>query len=132
MSSYLLDTNTVSHFLRGHPNVDLKMASLPLASLAISAVTEGELLYGLARRPEAKKLHNTVHEFLKAVKSLPWTSHTASIYGQFRARMEGMGKSLSDLDLLIAAHALETGRILVTNDKAFQAISPLAVEDWTA
>lgn len=71
MSSYLLDTNTVSHFLRGHPNVDSKLAALPLASLAISAVTEGELLYGLARRPEAKKLHKAVHEFLKAVDSLP-------------------------------------------------------------
>lgn len=45
--------------------------------------------------------------------------------------MESMGKSLSDLDLRIAAHALEAGRILMTSDKAFQAISLLAVEDWT-
>ena len=42
-----------------------------MAQLAISAVTEGELLYGVARRPEATRLHAIVNEFLLRVSIQP-------------------------------------------------------------
>ena len=51
MSGYLLDTNIASHVIRGDkPRISRRLASLPMDAIAISAVTEGELLYGLARR----------------------------------------------------------------------------------
>jgi tRNA(fMet)-specific endonuclease VapC len=34
--------------------------------------------------------------------------------------------------MLIAAHALAAGSVLVTNDRAFSQIAPLQIEDWTA
>jgi tRNA(fMet)-specific endonuclease VapC len=46
--------------------------------------------------------------------------------------MERVGKSLPPLDMLIAAHALEAGVTLVTNDRAFLYVPDLTVEDWTA
>jgi tRNA(fMet)-specific endonuclease VapC len=46
--------------------------------------------------------------------------------------MERAVKSLAPLDMLIAAHALEAGATLVTNDRAFRHVPGLETADWTA
>jgi len=132
MKRYMLDTNTVSHLIKAHPAVIRRVLALPMAALCISAITEGELLFGLARRPEAKRLHLVVREFLCRVDVLPWTGETAERYGTVRAGMERLGKILAPLDLLIATHALDIGAVLVTNDKAFCQVTALDVEGWSA
>lgn len=130
MTRYMLDTNAVSQVIKGHPAVTERMLSTPMAALCISAITEAELLYGLARRPEAKRLHKLVWEFLHRVETLSWSSHVASYYGATRAALEGDGKALAPLDLLIASHALKTSAVLVTDDRAFRQVRDLAVENW--
>ena len=45
--------------------------------------------------------------------------------------MEGLGRTLSLADTMIAAHALAYDLTLVTNDQAFRRIQDLTVEDWT-
>ena len=53
-SRYLLDTNTASYIIKGTiPAV--RRRPVPMAQLAISEFTEGELRYGVARRPDAKQ-----------------------------------------------------------------------------
>jgi tRNA(fMet)-specific endonuclease VapC len=128
---YLLDTNAVSHALRGHPRLIARLTSVPMASLCISAVTEGELAFGLARRPEAARLHALVEEFLRRVAVLPWDRACASRYGALRAALGDRGRALAPLDLLIAAHALAVDAVLVSNDRAFAHCDGLAREDWT-
>ncbi len=128
---YMLDTNVVSHLIRAHPAVVRRVTTTPMASLCISAITEGELLFGLAKRPAARKLHAAVLEFLKRVDVLPWDSGAAERYGTLRALMETQGQPLAPLDMLIGAHAASVGVVLVTNDQAFQKISDLQREDWT-
>ena len=132
MKHYMLDTNTVSHLIKAHPTVAMHMVAVPMASLCISAITEGELLFGLAKRPEAKRLHVAVQEFLRRVDVLPWDSAIAERYGTVRANMEGQGRILAPLDLLIATHALSAGMVLVTSDRAFGQVSGLSLEDWTS
>lgn len=127
----MLDTNTVSHLVKGHPGVGQRVAMLPLDALCISAITEGELLFGLAKRPTATRLHVVVGEFLRRVDVLPWGRETAQRYGIVRADMARQGKVLAPLDLLIAAHALEARIALVTNDRAFSQVTGLVLEDWT-
>jgi len=131
MKRYMLDTNTVSHLLKKHPDVTQRVVAVPMASLCISAITKGELLFGLAKRPDAKRLHAAVRELLKRVDVLPWDSATAERYGPVRADMERRGKILGPLDLLIATHALAEGTVLVTNDHAFGQVVGLHLEDWT-
>ncbi len=131
MKRYMLDTNTVSHLLRGHPAVARRIVAVPMTALCISAITEGELLSGLARRPDAKRLHVAVREFLKRMDVLPWDSAIAERYGTERAAMERQGKTLAPLDLLIATHALAAGTVLVTNDQAFGHMTALSLEDWS-
>jgi tRNA(fMet)-specific endonuclease VapC len=131
-SRYLLDTNIVSHMLRGHPQVAMRVRRAPMAQLCISVLTEAELHYGLAKRPEAKRLQRAVEELLLRVEVLPWTSRCALSYGRLRAQCERDGRSLDALDLLIGAHALAEAAVLVTADRAFSHVSMLVIEDWTA
>jgi tRNA(fMet)-specific endonuclease VapC len=128
---YLLDTNTVSHLLRGHPTVLERMTAVPMASLRISVITEAELLFGLARRPEALRLHALVAEFLRRVDVQAWDRDCAARYGALRAALGNSGKVLAPLDLLIAAQAQALGAVLVSGDQAFAHCEGLAWQDWT-
>ena len=131
MKRYMLDTNTVSHLIKAHPQVMQRIQAVPMAALCISAITEGELLFGLAKRPHAKRLQLAVREFLLRVEVLPWDSDVAERYGVTRAAMTLQGKILAPLDGLIALHALSVGAVMVSNDQAFQQVPDLQLEDWT-
>ena len=132
MLLYLLDTNIASCIIKGNsPAVDRRLVKVPMAQLAISAVTEGELRFGAARLPHAARLHSMIEEFFLRVTILPWYSDAARQYGHLRATLERNGKSMGNLDLMIAAHALAVGAVLVSNDHAFARIKKLKVEDWT-
>ncbi|OSI14965.1 type II toxin-antitoxin system VapC family toxin [Neisseria dumasiana] len=128
---YLLDTNIVSHILRRQPNVMARLQSVPMSDLYISAVTHAELMYGLAKKPDAAKLHRAVHELLLRISVLPFDEQASTHYGKFKAQTEQSGKNLASLDMMIAAHASAVSAVLVSNDAAFQQIADLSVEDWT-
>ena len=131
MKRYMLDTNIVSYVLKAQPAVVRRLLAVPMSSLCISAITEGELLFGLAKRPDAKRLHTAVWQFLQRVDVLPWDSAVAESFGILRADMEQKGKILATLDLLIVAHALSIEAVLVSNDQAFKQVDKLLLEDWS-
>jgi tRNA(fMet)-specific endonuclease VapC len=129
---YLLDTNTASYIIRGNiPRVRERLLKVPMAQVAISAVTEAELRFGVVRRPEAAQLKIAVNEFLLRVESLPWDSEAAQQYASVRAALERTGEPLGNLDTMIAAHALAAQAVLVTSDRAFRRVKHLKTEDWT-
>ena len=131
MTLHMLDTNTVSFLIRGEPVVVAHVVEVPMNSLCLSAITEGELRFGLAKRPEAKGLHGAVNELLLRIEVLPWDRPIAACYGTLRWELEKRGRPLGPLDLQIAAHALGTGAELVTNDGSFRQVPGLQVIDWT-
>jgi len=132
MTRYLLDTNIASCIIKGNsPVIDRYLVKVPMAQLAISAVTEGELRFGAARLPHAARLHNLIEDFFLRVAVLPWDSDAAQQYGQLRATLEREGQPMGNLDTMIAAHALALDAVLVTNDHAFARIKKLKVVDWT-
>ena len=129
---YLLDTNTASYIIKGNiPRVRERLLKVPMAQVAISAVTEAELRFGVARRPEAAQLKIAVGEFLLRVESLSWDSEAAQQYASVRAALERAGEPLGNLDMMIAAHALAAQAVLVTSDRAFRRVKHLNTEDWT-
>ena len=131
MIRYMLDTNIVSHLMRGHPAVDRAIAARPRSELCVSAVTTGELLVGLHKLPENHRLATATEQFLAQVETMPWDFAAARSYGALRAELEGRGRPLAPLDLLISAHALAVGVVLVTNDQAMLRLPDLVTEDWT-
>lgn len=128
---YLLDTNAASYAInKKSAAMDRHLARVPMAELGTSAVTEGELRYGAARSGSAP-LQATVEQLLLGVNVFPWDSEAAKEYGELRTTLEREGRLMGSLDMMIAAHALALGLILITNDRAFGRIKKLKIEDWT-
>ena len=95
------------------------------------AITEAEIRYGRAKRPEATTLKTLMDGFLASIQVLPWSRDEADTYGHVRARLEKNRMSLGNMDMMIAAHAVATGAVLVTNDKAFAQVDELpALVNW--
>ena len=131
VTRYMLDTNMASYIVRGAgPALAARLRAVPIDQLCVSAVTQGELLYGLARKPGASNLQIAVRAFLLRVDVLAWGSAAAMRYGVLRAGLEAAGTPLGGNDTLIAAHALAEGAVLVTNDRAFARVQALVVENW--
>ena len=76
-------------------------------------------------------MQESARRFLAKVARLPWDSAAARQYAQLRWAQESSGRSLSELDTMIAAHAVAENLVLVTNDKAFQQVAGIRLEDWT-
>ncbi|MBL8481085.1 MAG: type II toxin-antitoxin system VapC family toxin [Rhodocyclaceae bacterium] len=144
MTTYLLDTNIASHVIKGDiPRVRDRLVALPMHCVAVSVVTQAELLYGVAKRGHPPGLTAKVREFLARVNVLPWTTEAAEAYGDLRAASEAGGVTLAPMDMMIAAQAkalaLAAARaqdqaILVTRDGAFSRMrgpTGLVIEDWT-
>jgi tRNA(fMet)-specific endonuclease VapC len=128
---YMLDTNMISYLVRQQNSVVRHVLGVPISFLCVSSITAGELYFGLARLPAGHRLHTAVREFLARVDVLPWDDNVAERYGVFKATSQRQGKLLGPLDLLIAAHALTVGAVLITSDRAFSQIVELQLEDWT-
>ncbi len=61
----MLDTNIASYVIKGKPpEIRARLVALPMDSIVISAVTQAELLYGLAHKnhPQSLALPGQLHE----------------------------------------------------------------------
>ena len=133
-SIYLLDTNTLSYISIDRSPEARRMMNRAMGdhTIAISAMTEGEVLFGLAKNPGAKaaRLRASVDLLFPILLILPWDSAAAHAYGTLRAHLSAVGKPFSTMDTLIAAHALSLDAILVTHDNAFHQVNGLRTVDW--
>ncbi len=128
---YLLDTNTASYVIKGNlPRVRERLLKIPTSDVAISVITEAELRFGILRLPRATRLNVAVEGFLRFVEIRPWESAAAQVYAEVRAAVEREGHPMGNLDLMIAAHALVLGSVLVTRDRVFRWVKGLRLEDW--
>ena len=132
MPLYMLDTDTVSYLVRGKtPALDAHVAAVSPKHLCISAVTRGELLYGLKLKDGAHRLAQLVDQFLLRVPCLPWDEAAATHFASIAAALHQAGKPIGSLDAMIAGHAMATGAVLVTNNgRHFSRVAGLAVENW--
>ncbi len=126
---YMLDTNVISHIMQGRDAGLLKrLSQLPVGQAVMFSVTLAELEYGLRRKGQPARLQNALLQVLLRVDVLPWDERTARCYGQFCHALEAQGFNLSDLDMMIAAHAAATDTTLVSRDKACQTAATARLE----
>jgi tRNA(fMet)-specific endonuclease VapC len=130
---YMLDTDTASYIIKGKsPQVEARLAALVPAMVSISVMTRAELMYGLKRLPAEHRLHLAVRQFLKIVRVLPWDIEASDWYVDIRHQLTKTGQPIGELDMMIAAHSLSAGAVLVTNNARHfaQIEAPLIMENW--
>jgi tRNA(fMet)-specific endonuclease VapC len=129
----MLDTDTTSYLIKGKPRVvEGKLAALAPSMVCISVMTRAELQYGLKRLPTDHRLHLAVSQFLKIVRILPWDIDAADWYATIRHQLVSTGQPIGELDMMIVAHSLSAGAVLVTNNRRhFEWIeAPLILANW--
>lgn len=129
----MLDTDICGYLIRGRSRrIQDRLVGLTPDEVCISVVTRAELLYGLKRLPPSHRLHVAVLRFLRAIRNLPWDADAADYYAQIAHQLFRSGKPVGELDMMIAAHSLAMGAVLVTNNtRHYERIEqPLRLENW--
>jgi tRNA(fMet)-specific endonuclease VapC len=131
---YLLDTNICLYIRQKRPEEVLRrFRKLRPGEAALSVITYGELLYGAAKSAQRQVVLERLQELIQLLPALPLPERAAETYGTVRAELEAKGEMIGNNDLWIAAHALASGLILVTNnEKEFRRIRCLKVQNWAA
>lgn len=127
--AYLIDTNIAIHARDGTDAVLEKLAEHNGAVL-LSALSLAELQRGLYKNPTYTALRRVrLDVLIKHIPVLPFDAAAAEVYGQIIAQC-GWVKG-RDYDRMIAAHAITTNSILVTdNESDFRDIPGLVLENW--
>ncbi len=129
---YLLDTNICIYIMNRRPlTVIRKFKQFDIGDIGISSITVSELYYGAKKSNRLEENIQRLWAFLMPFEVVSYDEAAANAYGDIRVDLERKGAVIGPLDMLIAAHALSLGLILVTNNvKEFQRISSLSVENW--
>lgn len=131
MTRYLLDTNIVADLLR-EPRGTLaaRIAQVGEEQICTSIIVASELRYGAAKRGSAR-LQTVLEGVLSRLPVLPLQRPADDVYGGVRSNLEKSGQQIGANDLLIAAHALALGCILVTdNERELSRVPGLSIENW--
>jgi tRNA(fMet)-specific endonuclease VapC len=131
---YLLDTNIISYWMRGDPQLINKIKSYSPSDLSLSTITLAEVYYGIEKSPVKKKERRLKIEYIKSELDIfPFNEQAAKKYGALRAALEKLGKPISERDTQIASIALANRLCIVThNTKEFGRIAKVKVEDWAS
>ena len=131
----LLDSNTISYYFRGDPQVVPRMQALRPAEIGVPAVVEYELRYGLLRLPAqaAEPRLAALAQWLRPLQMLPFDSECAAQAARIRAELEAAGTPIGPHETLIAATALRYQATLVTrNAREFSRVPGLQWVNWHA
>jgi len=111
----ILDTTTLIAFERQA----FDTTALDDDDLAIAAVTVAEFRTGIELADSAERAATrarVLDAVLEAITVLDYTEHTAAVHAQLLAHVRRTGAARGAHDLMIAAHAAQTGRTLVSLD----------------
>jgi len=116
----IADTNVLSEPLRPRPDPQvLTWLARHAGELAVTAITIGELAYGVARLPPGSRrdrLGDAVDALVATAgpRLIPYDASASRAYASLRARREAAGHPLSIEDGMIAGICLAGGHDLAT------------------
>jgi toxin FitB len=141
MSGFLLDTNCISEVVRAKPEPRVLewMDAADESLLFLSVLTLGEIRKGIAGLPQSR-LRTRLESWLElelrsrfAGRILPIDGAVADRWGLLAAEAKRKGSSLSAIDGLLAATALQHNLTIVSRDVADFGNTPAPIlNPWEA
>jgi predicted nucleic acid-binding protein len=135
----VLDTNVLSELLRPEPEprVMAWLDEQPRASIFTSAVTQGEILYGIRLLPDGQR-RRKLWDAAVAIFTEDFSGHVLSFdgdaaahYAEIGAARRAAGRPISQFDAVIAAITRSRGAALATrNSKDFEECGIQVVNPW--
>jgi len=130
----MLDTNILSDIVRNPRGVAAtrvrQIETKTNVVLSTSIIVAAESRFGALKRG-SKILSQQIDELFKTIQVLPLSVDVDHDYASLRVDLEKRGLIIGANDLLIAAHALATNSVLVTdNVREFGRVKGLTVENW--
>ncbi len=135
----VIDTNVASELMRPAPNptVAAWIAGQDAEALFLTAVSEAELLYGVAIMPVGKRrsaVEAAMREWLDlgfTQRILPFDSAAARAYAEIASVRRRAGRPIGEADCQIAAISRSRGAVLVTrNVRDFEVTEVELVDPW--
>jgi tRNA(fMet)-specific endonuclease VapC len=129
---FLLDTTTVSDYIRGNKNIINRFRFTSYQMIFISSITKFEIEYGLLKKPNLKPIISQQLELLyKQVNDIEFDSECALVAASIKHQLYNKGTPISLEDICISAIAIRHDLTVVTsNAKHFTLISELKIADW--
>ena len=125
---YLIDTDVCIALIKEMPSVVEHIRKVGADECKISDITLAEMYFGAFKSGREKHFED-VREIEETFESYP-IEHLRK-YGELRWMLEKSGQKIGDMDMFIAATALEEDLILVTGDTDhFERIPGLRIENW--
>jgi len=137
--SFLLDTNTVSEWVRPRPNSGLMswMESADEDRIFISVISFAELRYGVDRMAQGSRSSRLEHWLRDELpirfenRILPVDTHVAELWGRTVSRSEAAGRPISAMDAFLAATAETHQLTLVTRNVSDFPLLKAVLNPWT-
>ena len=128
----MLDTNICIYIIKQKPpDVIERFYQTEISQIGISSITLSELFYGVSKSSKPEQNQIALTQFMAPLYILSYDDEAAQYYGLLRAYLEKQGRPIGSLDMLIAAHALSTNCVLVTNnEKEFSRVPNLKIDNW--
>ena len=127
---YMLDTDISSYIIKQFNDGAIKHYNEHFGGCCISAATYGELVVWDIKRNN-KRLTESIRSFVRPLDIIPLDDSAMRHYAKIRAELEQGGIMLDNMDMMIAATAINIDAVLVTNNFAhFSRISGLKLENW--
>jgi tRNA(fMet)-specific endonuclease VapC len=129
---FMLDTNICIYIIKQKPpDVIERFYETEVSQICISSITLSELLYGVSKSSKPEQNQIALTQFIAPLDILSYGDEAAQYYGDLRAHLEKLGRPIGSLDMLIAAHALSTNCVLITNnEKEFIRVPNLKIGNW--
>ncbi len=129
MDLWLLDTNTISHAIRGVNGVRERIRALPQQRLRVPVVVVAELEYGSLKAPHPDQYRLRWRRFIDGIAIVPFDEPAAVAHAHLRHALRH--QPIGERDLLIAAIAVANGLGVATGNTAeFKRVPKLKVVDW--
>ena len=126
---YLIDTSWAISALRGDQSYVARIEILASEGICISVISVAELYEGVYTSRDQEREEQALRRLVDAFVVLDVDHETARIFGRERRRLRAEGAMISDMDLMIAATALQHGlTVLTDNRRHFERVEGLAVE----
>lgn len=129
---YLLDTNIWIFYLKNSSSlVGTRLRNTSASDIAACSVVRAELLHGARKYEKQTERVARVELTLSPFISLPFDDAAARHYATIRDDLELRGVTIGPNDLMIAAIAVTHELTLVSNNREFDRVDGMRVEDWT-